>query len=223
MGLKISWRGARFPPIFSKSFPFFSRQELNARPDCSKIFVDTLHLCRWLLFMTNGQFKRFYYSLSTFHLSVYIFTIPARSFYRLPSYGLKGETILGQPNQIHPLGVTQIPFSIFVDYVQGLADSTFRLGAVIAHHGAFSPLFRLFILRFFFCLLFHIARPDAYDLLRHNCNTFSNEIAQFLCGNSIPQHILDLPTEVLSTWDTLTLKIHTVHGSFRFWRKWSIF
>ncbi|XP_046448471.1 uncharacterized protein LOC124197205 isoform X2 [Daphnia pulex] len=80
---------------------------------------------------------------------------------------LPGETILGQPNQIHPLGATQIPFSIFVDYVQGLADSTFR--------------------------------PDAYDLLQHNCNTFSNEIAQFLCGNSIPQHILDLPTEVLST------------------------
>lgn len=82
-------------------------------------------------------------------MSVYICAIPARSFYRLPSYGLKGETILGQPNQIHPLGVTQIPFSIFVDYVQGLADSTFRLGAVIAHHGAFSPLFRLFILCFF--------------------------------------------------------------------------
>ncbi|KAI9563602.1 hypothetical protein GHT06_011066 [Daphnia sinensis] len=80
---------------------------------------------------------------------------------------LPGETILGQPNQIHPLGVTQIPFAIFVDYVQGLADSTFR--------------------------------PDAYNLLRHNCNNFSNELAQFLCGNSIPQHILDLPTEVLST------------------------
>ncbi|KAK4026724.1 uncharacterized protein LOC116927301 isoform X2 [Daphnia magna] len=80
---------------------------------------------------------------------------------------LPGETILGQPNQIHPLGVTQIPFAIFVDYVQGLADSTFR--------------------------------PDAYHLLRHNCNNFSNELAQFLCGNSIPQHILDLPTEVLST------------------------
>jgi hypothetical protein len=151
-------------------------------------YFDTPFHCRF--------FRDLYSSLSTVHLSV-SFLLPRTSFHRLPSYGLKGETILGQPNQIHPLGATQIPFSIFVDYVQGLADSTFRLGAaVIAHRGAFSLVFGFFI--FFFCLL-SIARPDAYDLLQHNCNTFSNEIAQFLCGNSIPQHILDLPTEVLST------------------------
>jgi len=80
---------------------------------------------------------------------------------------LPGDTVLGQPDQIHPLGATQIPYLIFIDYIRGLADSAFR--------------------------------GEAYDLLRHNCNTFSNEIAQFLCGNSIPQHILDLPSEVLST------------------------
>lgn len=38
-----------------------------------------------------------------------------------------------------------------------------------------------------------------YNLLRHNCNNFSNEVANFLVGSSIPQHILDLPDEVLST------------------------
>ena len=38
-----------------------------------------------------------------------------------------------------------------------------------------------------------------YNLLRHNCNNFSNEIANFLVGSGIPQHILDLPDEVLST------------------------
>jgi desumoylating isopeptidase 1 len=42
-------------------------------------------------------------------------------------------------------------------------------------------------------------RGEAYDLLQHNCNNFSNELALFLCGNSIPQHIIDLPSEVLST------------------------
>ncbi|XP_059353046.1 uncharacterized protein LOC130697945 isoform X3 [Daphnia carinata] len=96
---------------------------------------------------------------------------------------LPGETVLGQPNQIHPLGATQIPFSIFVDYVRGLADSTFR--------------------------------PDAYNLLRHNCNTFSNELAQFLCGSSIPQHILDLPSEVLSTpfGQTLQPLLNSLSGS----------
>ncbi|TMW65860.1 hypothetical protein Poli38472_003625 [Pythium oligandrum] len=40
---------------------------------------------------------------------------------------------------------------------------------------------------------------QAYDLLRHNCNNFSNELTTYLLGKSIPQHILDLPNEALST------------------------
>ncbi|XP_060839127.1 uncharacterized protein LOC132920630 isoform X3 [Rhopalosiphum padi] len=40
---------------------------------------------------------------------------------------------------------------------------------------------------------------DKYNLLRHNCNNFSNEISQFLCGNCIPNYILDLPNEILNT------------------------
>ncbi|KAF7647726.1 hypothetical protein LDENG_00167750 [Lucifuga dentata] len=39
----------------------------------------------------------------------------------------------------------------------------------------------------------------SYNLFEHNCNTFSNEVAQFLTGNKIPPHITDLPSEVLST------------------------
>lgn len=42
-------------------------------------------------------------------------------------------------------------------------------------------------------------RGDRYDLFRHNCNNFSNETAQFLVGRGIPQYILDLPNEILST------------------------
>lgn len=42
-------------------------------------------------------------------------------------------------------------------------------------------------------------RGDRYDLLRHNCNNFSHETSQFLTGRGIPQHILDLPNEVMST------------------------
>ncbi|ETW05579.1 hypothetical protein H310_03323 [Aphanomyces invadans] len=38
-----------------------------------------------------------------------------------------------------------------------------------------------------------------YNLLTNNCNNFSNEVALFLVGSGIPQHILDLPNEVLST------------------------
>lgn len=40
---------------------------------------------------------------------------------------------------------------------------------------------------------------DKYDLVRHNCNNFSNELSNFLVGQSIPSYILDLPEEILST------------------------
>ncbi|KAL3679209.1 hypothetical protein R1sor_022165 [Riccia sorocarpa] len=38
-----------------------------------------------------------------------------------------------------------------------------------------------------------------YNVLRHNCNNFSEEVAQFLVGSSIPQYILGLPDEVLNS------------------------
>lgn len=38
-----------------------------------------------------------------------------------------------------------------------------------------------------------------YNLFEHNCNSFSNEVAQFLTGRKIPSYITDLPSEVLST------------------------
>lgn len=47
---------------------------------------------------------------------------------------------------------------------------------------------------------FSCFRPGAYDLFKHNCNNFSDEVCQFLCGHGIPKHILQLPDEVLNTW-----------------------
>ncbi|KAE8611071.1 hypothetical protein XENTR_v10012328 [Xenopus tropicalis] len=41
---------------------------------------------------------------------------------------------------------------------------------------------------------------ESYHLFDHNCNTFSNEVAQFLTGKKIPSYITELPSEVLSTW-----------------------
>lgn len=43
-------------------------------------------------------------------------------------------------------------------------------------------------------------RGDRYRLFEHNCNTFTNEVAQFMTGRHIPSYITDLPSEVLSTW-----------------------
>ncbi|KAI8345374.1 PPPDE putative peptidase domain-containing protein [Blakeslea trispora] len=40
---------------------------------------------------------------------------------------------------------------------------------------------------------------EKYHLLDFNCNTFSNDVCQFLCGKSIPSHITSLPAEFLNT------------------------
>ncbi|XP_019188716.1 PREDICTED: desumoylating isopeptidase 1 [Ipomoea nil] len=40
---------------------------------------------------------------------------------------------------------------------------------------------------------------ETYSLLTHNCNNFSNEVAQFLVGATIPEYILNLPNEVMSS------------------------
>ncbi|KGN58360.1 desumoylating isopeptidase 1 [Cucumis sativus] len=40
---------------------------------------------------------------------------------------------------------------------------------------------------------------ESYSLLGHNCNNFSNEVAQFLVGSTIPEYILQLPNEVRSS------------------------
>jgi len=42
-------------------------------------------------------------------------------------------------------------------------------------------------------------KASDYHLLDHNCNTFSDEVSQFLTGNKIPPHITGLPQEVMST------------------------
>lgn len=44
-----------------------------------------------------------------------------------------------------------------------------------------------------------IYSPEAYDLFFHNCNNFSDTVAQFLCGCGIPKHITSLPQTVLNT------------------------
>ncbi|XP_002976661.2 desumoylating isopeptidase 1 [Selaginella moellendorffii] len=40
---------------------------------------------------------------------------------------------------------------------------------------------------------------QTYSILSHNCNNFSNEVAQFLLGVDIPDYILRLPQDVITT------------------------
>lgn len=58
----------------------------------------------------------------------------------------------------------------------------------------------LCVINLFWCFVsFNHYRGANYNLLKHNCNTFSEDLCQFLCGTSIPKYILDLPQEILST------------------------
>ncbi|XP_014205325.1 uncharacterized protein LOC106637159 [Copidosoma floridanum] len=41
--------------------------------------------------------------------------------------------------------------------------------------------------------------PGTYNLLRHNCNNFTDEVSSFLVGTGIPKYILDLPEEIIQT------------------------
>ena len=42
-------------------------------------------------------------------------------------------------------------------------------------------------------------RPGTYNIFKHNCNSFSNEVSHFLVGQGIPKYILDLPEEIIQT------------------------
>ncbi|XP_063852913.1 uncharacterized protein DDB_G0284459-like isoform X3 [Scylla paramamosain] len=78
-----------------------------------------------------------------------------------------GGTILGDPDRVEELGESQVPYQLFLEYIFGLGEATYK--------------------------------PGTYDLFKHNCNNFSDEVSQFLCGRGIPKHILQLPDEVLNT------------------------
>ncbi|XP_023290129.1 uncharacterized protein LOC105694948 isoform X2 [Orussus abietinus] len=41
--------------------------------------------------------------------------------------------------------------------------------------------------------------PGTYNIFKHNCNCFSEELTNFLVGKGIPKYILDLPEEILQT------------------------
>jgi thiol-disulfide isomerase/thioredoxin len=47
--------------------------------------------------------------------------------------------------------------------------------------------------------MFETEMDQAYDLWTHNCNNFSNDLATFLLGHGIPDHIANLPQTVLDT------------------------
>lgn len=78
-----------------------------------------------------------------------------------------GSTELKEPQKVEEIGFTFLPYSVFLEYINGLATSKFA--------------------------------PGTYNLFKHNCNNFSDEVSNFLVGTGIPKYILDLPEEILQT------------------------
>lgn len=78
-----------------------------------------------------------------------------------------GRTVLQEPDQVISLGRSELPHSVFLAYIDELAESSYK--------------------------------GSTYNLLRHNCNNFSQDVASFLTGKSIPREILELPDEFLRT------------------------
>ena len=65
-------------------------------------------------------------------------------------------------------------------------------------------------------------RGARYDLFKHNCNNFSNHVAQFLCGRTIPQYILDLPEKVFFSYLCSVISVVTTDTERCFARNFTV-
>ncbi|EEC04910.1 conserved hypothetical protein, partial [Ixodes scapularis] len=100
-----------------------------------------------------------------------------------------GQTVLHDPDQILTLGHTELPYSLFLEYIFALGESSYK--------------------------------PQTYDLFKHNCNNFTQEVATFLTGKSIPQEILDLPEEFLNTAPHLCFPVYTMSDMHSYRQHWA--
>ncbi|KAJ4432762.1 hypothetical protein ANN_21400 [Periplaneta americana] len=101
---------------------------------------------------------------------------------------------------LHPSGPGSIPSQVMMEFVVDKADSGTILGEpdqILNLGETFIP-YQVF-LEYVLGLGETTFSPGAYDLFKHNCNNFTNEVSQFLCGKGIPKYILDVPEEILST------------------------
>lgn len=121
---------------------------------------------------------------------------------------LLGGTHLGPPLQIIDIGETFLPEEVVIEYIESQRSvftyvnwRYFRL-AVYATHNRTSA--------------------EKYHLLDFNCNTFSNDLCQFLTGTSIPKHITDLPSDFLNTYVLSHIYVDHIISNNRYQPIWTI-
>lgn len=97
---------------------------------------------------------------------------------------IPGTSHLGRPLQELYLGKTNLTMDVVEEYLDSLREvytmqvrlSWAQLTAIEANE-----------------------TEQAYDLFSHNCNNFSNDLATFLLGKGIPDHILHMPQAVMNS------------------------
>ena len=94
--------------------------------------------------------------------------------------------MLGEPCRVETLGDTQLPYSVFLDYVLSLGENKFRWGEREKVN--------------IFLIFSSEIRPGSWDLVTFNSNIFCDEVAQFLAGVGLPKFTLDINPDILETW-----------------------
>ncbi|GAB1206419.1 hypothetical protein APSETT445_005106 [Aspergillus pseudonomiae] len=94
-----------------------------------------------------------------------------------------GSTHHGQPMEKVHLGQTELPPDVISEYIDSLGD-IYTPEASPSAHLKCQP---------------QLTTTQSYDLFLHNCNNFTQDLAMFLLGQSIPDHIRNLPQTFLST------------------------
>lgn len=96
-----------------------------------------------------------------------------------------GTTQHGQPLQVIDIGETYLPEEVVTEYVDSLRSVYTQVLLLLLF--ILNPMSNVF------------NSAEKYHLLDFNCNTFSNDLCQFLCGENIPAHITGLPSDVINT------------------------
>ena len=104
---------------------------------------------------------------------------------RIENVNFQGGSVLGQPSRVETLGETQLPYSVFLDYVLTLGENKFRSGEreIFYFPSNISP----------------VIRPGSWHLVTFNSNIFCDEVAQFLAGVGLPKFTLDINPDILET------------------------
>lgn len=104
-----------------------------------------------------------------------------------------GSTHHGQPMERIHMGKTELPVDVIQEYLQSLASIY-----TPEVDWPSEPPRRTLDFVFLFCFR-PLKLSQSYDLFLHNCNNFTQDLAMFLVGKSIPNHIRDLPRTFLET------------------------